>query len=320
MGDKGIDRRFALAALAALGLAPPLRALATGLVAFDPASRVPLPAGQDYTPPTSLRTVLDNYRRMTCPVTIQGTGPYPFVADTGANQSVIAAELATRLGLVKADDQTLNGVAGVEITPTVRANVQLGGRPAREAILSVLPGDAIGGDGMLGLDQLDGARLTLDFAKNQLFLDSGASLPGVGPQFDMQAHRRDGQLFLVDAEVAGIRVAAFLDSGAEDTIGNMALRELAYTRYPLVPWRVTPIVSVTGQTIDAQYADLPTLRIGEVTLPTWPVAFADLHTFKMWNLTARPAILIGVDVLSRFQSVCLDFRHDEVRFRLPDNA
>ena len=54
-----------------------------------------------------------------------------------------------------------------------------------------------------------------------------------------------------------------------------------------------------------------------MTLPNWPVAFADLHTFRMWDLIRAPAILIGVDMLSRFETVCLDFRHDEVAFRLP---
>jgi hypothetical protein len=153
-----------------------------------------------------------------------------------------------------------------------------------------------------------------------LFIDAGPTLPGEGLQYDMAAKRRDGQLFLVDAEVGGIRVTAFLDSGAQSTIGNMALYALAYLRYPSVPWQFAPILSVTGQTIDAQYADLPNLRIGDITLPTWPVAFADLHTFRMWNLVERPAILIGIDVLSRFQSVCLDFQRDQVRFRLPSRA
>jgi gag-polyprotein putative aspartyl protease/Aspartyl protease len=320
MGAAGIDRRTAVTALATLGLAIPGRAPAMPDVAFKPPTTRFPDTGGDYVPPTSLRTVLDNFQRMTCPVTIQGTGPYGFVADTGANQSVIAAEIATALGLVRADDQTLNGVAGAEVTPTVKARLQLAERPERDVILSVLPAAAMGGQGMLGLDQLDGARLTLDFKRNRLLLDAGTTLPGFGPQFDMPAKRRDGQLFLVDAEVAGIRVSAFLDSGAEATIGNMALYGLAYARYPSVPWKVSPIVSVTGQTIDAQYADLPALRIGDVTLPTWPVAFANLHTFRMWNLIERPAILIGIDVLSRFQSVCLDFRRDEVHFRLPDNA
>jgi hypothetical protein len=97
----------------------------------------------------------------------------------------------------------------------------------------------------------------------------------------------------------------------------MALRELAITRYPTTPWRPIPIVSVTGQTVDAEFADLPALRIGGLTLPDWPVAFADMHIFHLWNLVDRPAIVLGVDMLSRFEAVCLDFRTDQVLFRLP---
>jgi hypothetical protein len=66
----------------------------------------------------------------------------------------------------------------------------------------------------------------------------------------------------------------------------------------------------------AEIADLPALHVGDLRLPAWPVAFADLHTFHMWNMIDQPAILLGVDVLSRFQYVCLDFARDEVRFRM----
>lgn len=281
-------------------------------------TRLPVrPLDLPYVPPADLKSILDIYKRMTGPVKVQGAGPYRFVADTGANQSVISAELAAALGLLVGDDQPLNGVAGVQMTPTVSATLQIGERAPRTAVLSVLPAAAIGGSGMIGLDQLGGARLTLDFHNQSIAIDAGPSLPGDGREVYARAFRRDGQLTLVDANLAGINVTAFLDSGAQDTIGNMALRELAVSRYPTVPWRPIPIVSVTGQTIDAQFADLPALSFGGLTLPSWPVAFADLHIFRMWGLTDRPAILIGVDVLSRFETVCLDFRHDQVRFRLP---
>jgi hypothetical protein len=100
-------------------------------------------------------------------------------------------------------------------------------------------------------------------------------------------------------------------------MGNMALRQLAITRYPMTAFSHMPIVSVTGQTMDADFADLPDLTFGGLTLQSWPVAFADLHVFRMWGLIDKPAIVIGVDVLSRFSTVCLDFRRDQVRFRLP---
>jgi predicted aspartyl protease len=316
------DRRgFGAGLIAAALAAPAARAqmVTVGGEATRVPSQTPTPGLQGYEPPATLRSVVDIYKRMTGPVRVEGTGPYPFVVDTGANQSVLSAEIAEQLGLKSGDPQPLNGVAGVQITPTVTAKLQFGGRSAHDVTLSVLPAASIGGPGMLGLDQLDGARLTLDFGREQVTIDEGPALPGAGDAFHMAAQRREGQLTLVDANLAGIKVTAFLDSGAQDTIGNMALRELAITRYPLTPIQQVPIVSVTGQTIDAEFADLPALRIGGVTLPNWPVAFAELHIFKMWNLTGAPAILIGIDVLSRFETVCLDFRHDQVGFRLPAN-
>jgi hypothetical protein len=100
----------------------------------------------------------------------------------------------------------------------------------------------------------------------------------------------------------------------------MALRQLAIQRTPKSRWTEAPIVSATGQSITAEMADLPDLHIGGIHLPNWPVAFADLHTFRLWKLIDQPAVLVGVDVMSRFQTVCLDFARDEVRFRFPKHA
>jgi len=320
MDQPGLHRRGFAAALAATVFTPGLGRTAVFEVRPGGASRLG-PVEDSYEPPAKLSAVLDIYKRMTAPVTVNGQGPYPFVADTGANQSVISAELAQALGLALCEARPLNGVAGVQVTPTVNVKVQVGSRPERDhATLFVLAAADIGGPGMLGLDQLDGGRLTLDFQRQTLTVDASAYLPGDGAEVALRAQRRDGQLTLVDADLAGVHVTAFLDSGAQNTIGNMALRQLATTRYPAAPWTHTPIVSVTGQTIDADFADLPSLRIGGFTMPNWPIAFADLYTFQMWGMTRRPAILLGVDVMSRFATICLDFRRDEVRFRLPNRA
>ncbi len=259
------------------------------------------------------------YRRMTAAVLVNGAGPFAFVVDTGANQSVISQELAAQLNLPAGPPSSLNGVAGVQITPTTAASLSFGGRTTPPANLSVLPQSAIGGAGMLGLDRLEGDQLTLDFKGQALRINDGAAWRD-SRDITVKAHRRDGQLTLIDVNIAKIPLTAFIDSGAQSTIGNMALRSMAMSRYPMTLLYRAPIISATGQTITAEIADLPNLRVGGVGLPSWPVAFADLHTFKMWDLTSKPAILVGVDVLSRFQSVCLDFARNEVRFRLPDAA
>jgi predicted aspartyl protease len=287
------------------------------VVAVGQASRLTPLDERPYLPPTSISTVADIYRRMTAPIKVDEAGPFAFVVDTGANQSVISRELADQLGLPLGSTEPLNGVAGVTDAPTTVADLRVGARRQAKVVLSVLPAQAIGGHGMLGLDRLDGLQLTLNFRGQRLDIQPPRRLIRDPDDIAVKARRRNGQLTLVDADLAGIPLVAFLDSGAENTIGNMALRSLALSRNPATLWSQTPIVSATGQTIAAEIADLPALRVGGLRLPNWPVAFADLHTFQMWRLTERPAILLGVDVLSRFESVCLDFSRNEVRFRLP---
>jgi hypothetical protein len=173
---------------------------------------------------------------------------------------------------------------------------------------------------MLGLDSIGDAALTLNFARQDLTIESGRDNWRDPDAIAVKATRRDGQLTLINVALGGLPLIAFIDSGAESTIGNMALRQLALTRNPKALWTDTTIISSTGQTIPAELADLVDLKVGNFRVPVWPVAFADLHTFRMWNMIEHPAILIGVDILSRFDSVCLDFARDEVRFHLAATA
>jgi predicted aspartyl protease len=319
MAQESVTRRQAAALLAAMaGCAPPARAQA--VFRHVEGSRLKAPEAPLYTPPVSIAAVGDLYRRMTAPIRINGQGPYPFVVDTGSNQTVIAQELAAGLGLPVGPLSEINGVAGVQMAPTTSARLDVGPRRRAGAAMSILPQAAIGGAGLLGLDGLEDQAVTLDFRGEALRIEPGRRLRPDPDAIVVKARRRSGQLTLVDADLAGLRLTAFLDSGAQNTIGNMALRALAQARDPKNVWWRTPIVSATGQSIDAEIADLPRLRVGGLRVPNWPVAFADLHTFRMWNLIDKPAILLGVDVLSRFEYVCLDFAHDEVRFRLPQTA
>ena len=97
----------------------------------------------------------------------------------------------------------------------------------------MLAAEAIGGPGMLGLDLLDGGQLTFDFKRQTLTIDSGAFMPvrrRRSPGGAGKLHRRDGQLTLVDADLAGIKVTAFLDSEPRTpSAPTCALRELAVT-------------------------------------------------------------------------------------------
>lgn len=322
MGHDLTTRRHALsagAAAALCGLWPRTAHTQTASVELghDAPSRLFGRRNQPYTPPAQLSAVADLYRRMTVAIRVNDSGPFGFVVDTGANQSVISSELAEKLKLAIGPPAPLNGVAGIQMAPTTSARLKVTEHAMLEQTMSILPQAGIGGDGMLGLDAIGDQALTLDFAGKNLRIETRQSNWRDPDAVWVKAQRRDGQLTLVDARLGGVPLTAFIDSGAENTIGNMALRQLALARNPTARWTMTPIVSSTGQTIMAEIADLPTLRVGGLGLPNWPVAFADLHTFAMWDMVKKPAILIGVDILSRFEYVCLDFARDEVRFRLP---
>ena len=71
----------------------------------------------------------------------------------------------------------------------------------------------------------------------------------------------------------------------------------------------TPIVSATGQTIDAELSSLPNLRTrGLEDAQLAGGLRRSAHVSSMWNLVDRPAIQIGVDILSRFEFGLSRFR------------
>ena len=315
-------RRFA-AALIAAGLFAPGAARAAAVIRGQD-SRIPLsPNSPDapYTPPASLQAAVDLFRRMTTPVRLNGQGPFDFVVDTGANQTVLSAELAARLGLPVGEPSPLNGVAGVQMTGTVHVKtLSVGPSLQTDVVLSVLPEASIGGAGLLGVDGLDGKSLTLDFKARRLRIEASEHAWRDPYAVKVAAQSRAGRLTIVDADLNGTPVRAFLDSGAQRSIGNRAMGAVATRIAPSTAWTTAPIISATGQTTQGDVAVIPAIRIGGLLFQNLQVAFADLHIFRLWDLVDQPAILLGVDVLSRFSSVALDFPRGEVRFGLPQQS
>ena len=111
----------------------------------------------------------------------------------------------------------------------------------------------------------------------------------------VKARYRDGQLVIIDAEAAGQRITAFLDSGSQVTVGNRVLRDLVLGARPELARRVirSELISATGQHTVAEFAPLAGLRLGGAHLGDPLVAFADLHIFDLWDLKGEPTVLIG---------------------------
>lgn len=277
---------------------------------------------------TRLETAFDLALRMTVPVYLGDRGPFAFVVDTGANRTVVGVETAARCSLLNDGSAPVHGIAGTQPAPLVKVpRLRVGQVQSRNLSLPALPRAALGADGLLGIDVMKGRSMRLSFRANTFEIGPSGSGAVIGRGKDTRipdrysgvvvpAQYRSGQLVIFDADVAGIPVRAFLDSGSQVTCGNPALREVLIRQRPDLAGRFTPtqLISATGQTASAELAALPRLRLGGVALYNIRAAFAPLHIFSLWDLEDRPAMLIGIDVLRNFDDVTLDFGRREVTF------
>lgn len=321
-----VSRRRAVQTVLVGGLA----AACAGTPQREPIFSINLAAPAPEAPATGTRleTAFDQALRMTVPVRLGNRGPFAFVVDTGANHTVIGAETAARCSLIGDGVADVHGIAGTQAAPLVRVPLlRVGQVQSRALRLPVLPRDSLGADGLLGIDVLKNRRMRLNFRANTFEIGPSGVGAVVGKGIDTRipdpskgivvpAQYRSGQLVIFDADVAGIPVRAFLDSGSQITCGNEALRDVLVSQRPELADRMvaTELISATGQTASAALAVLPRLRLGGMGLNNVRAAFAPLHIFNLWGLNDRPAMLVGIDVLRNFEEVTLDFGRREVTF------
>src|SRR5437763_1320707 len=73
-------------------------------------------------------------QRMTVPVRLDGTGPYQFLVDTGADRSAISSAIVSRLSLAPANPAQLHSTSGVSTITTARVPSLEFTRPAQKLI------------------------------------------------------------------------------------------------------------------------------------------------------------------------------------------
>ncbi len=255
--------------------------------------------------------------RMTVGVQVNGTGPYRFVVDSGADTSVIGQRVARALNMPAGTPVLLNGMTETRRVDRVLVDeLQLGGSSFAGLQLPVLQERDLGGDGMIGIDALVEQRLMMDFEQRTIKVEDAAKPP---PRLDgdivVVARRRKGQLILTQVSINGRPIEAVIDTGSEVTIGNMALRDRLIRRIP-DKFSKIEVTGVTGAKMELELARVAELKIGAITLQDVPVAFADVPPFAVFGMSEQPSLLLGTDLLETFRRVSLDFKARKVRFQL----
>lgn len=266
--------------------------------------------------------------RLAVSTTVNGAGPYEFVVDTGASRTTISDAVAEALALPPGPDVVVNGVTSAEPARTVIAGeIEVAGVRLRNVNMPVFPRRRLAADGLLGLDALSQFRLVFDLKRRRLIMGlsvrearSSERASRLGYDIAVRARPRLGQLVFSQVRIDGVDLTAFIDSGSQYTIGNLALMRAVDARRPnsLYPrWNV-PIIGVTGQRRTGELAMVDSMRIAGFNLHETAIVFSDLHIFDYLGLRDVPALLMGADTLGRMDRVTMDFARDRVLFSRPN--
>ena len=315
------NRRMALQALLALG-----GGLCSRDLFAEPNFATRIPASPedlsgalgDPEPLFAAPTRLDRIGRVMTHVMVNGKGPFRFVIDTGASRSTLAPHLAKALNLKPSVGRNvmLNGVTGAAEVFTVAVDsIEIGALRFEKQDLPVIFTSIMGNaDGILGVAGFQDQRIDVDFKRDRV---SVLTSNGKRPHYSMvtaRAERNDNGLMIVDVRVGRrIKAKAVIDTGAERTLGNLALqREMNKNRRKKREVVSAVVHGATPDIADGDVQEIKEATMGDMTLTNMEVIFADFHVFKLWGLHEQPAMLIGMDMIGVLDRLVIDYRRNEV--------
>ena len=259
----------------------------------------------------------DQIGRIWAPVTINGKGPFRLALDTGASRSGISANVADILGLSPDTSRSvlLRGAMGSIAVPTVEVDsFEVGEVIETPVTLPILPTALGGAEGVLGMEGFIDKRVFIDFGHDVITI-AHSHLERAPRDFtSIPVERSASNLLLVRALVAGIRVQAFIDTGAQTTIGNEAMRTALVRRH--TEGTATQVTDVTLETENAEEFPCPPIELGSIQIRMTSIVYRDLPIFEHWHLNHEPALLIGMDALGLLDVFIIDYRRHELQMRV----
>ena len=261
-------------------------------------------------------TTLDHVGRVVAAVMVDGKGPFRFIVDTGANRSTISPRLAAALGLTPSSAQSIRvaGITGIaEMASVPIKALQAGDLIIADARFPVVSAPMTAGtDGILGAAGLAQEKLLVDFRHDRVVITrSGDDAVPMGFT-RLWATRLKGGLLSVPGRVGSISVNAVIDTGSGRTLGNLALYHALYGDRARGDALATRVFGATQQVSTGTLQPTPPLDLGAIKVGGAQIVFGDFPIFRVWGLTRRPTVVLGMDVLGSVGAFAIDFRHAEI--------
>jgi len=280
------------------------------------------PASIEDLPAPEVNVVEDITGRLRAPVYINGMGPFHFIVDTAANRSAISARLAAQLGLPVAGAGEVHAMGGPFTAPMAQVRtLRAGVIQSSDIEMPVIADDALGSaDGLLGVEDMAGRQLTMDFENERILIEHARQPVSRRDWSTVEARRRFGNLIVAQARIEGVPVRVVIDTGAQASIANTALRDelVRLGRARTDPARIRTL-TVGGPIVLDQLMFIPRLTIGgAVDVSNVTAGVGDPYVFTLWELHDEPALLLGMDVLGQSRAMVIDYERNRVHFLNPE--
>jgi Aspartyl protease len=263
-------------------------------------------------------TLRDRIGRIWAPVFINGQGPFRLVLDTGASHSAIIAAVAASLGIPVSDTANVrvSGVTGSAMVHAIPVDSLEVGELSIEPSTLPIVADVFGGaEGVLGTEGLADKRILIDFAHDRVVISRSRGALETKGLVTLPLRLLHDRLLALDVRVGGIRAKAIVDTGAQVTIGNLALRA-ALTRHATKNVKKEEIIGVTLDVMHGDTVLSPPIAVGSVQFRSVNVTYADMFIFDIWKLNREPTLVLGMDVLGSVDVLVIDYRLRELQIRV----
>lgn len=290
--------------------------------AVEPPITPPAPAIEPIAPnltnPATEILELDQERnnRLTLPVMIDGAGPFDFMIDTGSQATAVTHQINEGLQLTPFGTATLVGMASSRPVNVVELDsITFGSHTIHDILSPVLDAQHVGADGILGLDSLQDFRVLIDFRDDTIAVQDVSTLRGGRRGFEIivRARQELGQLLITNATVEGVPATVIIDTGAQTSIGNLALRDRITTKRS----QEVTTTDVNGVELVGQLSYVRSLNLGGLSMENVSLAFADTPAFEALGLKDQPVISLGMQHLRMFDRVAIDFSSQRILFDVP---
>ncbi|MEP0392428.1 MAG: retroviral-like aspartic protease family protein [Erythrobacter sp.] len=306
-----------------------LPAIASGLLASSAAAIAiePPATGQgleaeaiapDFSDPATeiLDLDVDRARRFTVPVMIEGAGPFDFMIDTGSQATAVTHQINRNLALTPSGTATLVGMASRRPVDLVEVETMtFGQHTVYDLISPVLDANNVGALGILGLDSLQDFRVLIDFREETIAVQDVSKLDNYRSGFEIivRANQQYGQLLITDALVEGVRATVIIDTGAQSSIGSLALQDRIRRK------RAQEVITtdVNGVQLTGEMQTVRSMSLGGLTFENVPLTFADTPAFDALGLGNQPVLALGMQHLRTFDRVAIDFSESRILFDVP---